>query len=87
MTQNGTYLVAQEQISDCGNLCLTVIRKCHTDVCALRLDFVAFNLLGPANTQEQFTFCRDSLIASSVSTKTKPIKSKTTHKQTKKNPH
>ena len=68
VTQNGTYVVAPEQISDtnCGNLCVTIIRKCSTDVCALRLDFVAFNTLGPANTQEFFTLCRDNFQINSV---------------------
>ena len=69
MTQNGTYIVAPERISadNCGNACITVIRKCDADVCALRLDFVAFNLLGPSNTQELLSTCRDNFIAFSVS--------------------
>ena len=69
ITQNGTYLKAPQVIDDitCGAQCLTLVRKSDPDVCSLRLDFVAFNLAGPANIRESFDVCRDSFIVSSVS--------------------
>ena len=70
INQNGTYLKAPQMIDDinnCGTQCLTLIRKSDEDVVSLRLDFVAFNLAGPANTREAFDVCRDSFLVSSVS--------------------
>merc|ERR1712004_780369 len=50
VSENCTYARTPAMID--GNRCTFSVTKCQQDICALRLDFVAFATLGPANTEE-----------------------------------
>ena len=51
------------------------INKCSDDICAIRLDFEAFNIDGPTTTDETTNahFCVDSFQATSSSGQSSPI--------------
>jgi len=69
VSENCTYAQIPTMIPGNGNQCPFTVRKCDSNVCALRLDFVAFNTLGPANTEEvNGGACRDQFIVTSDAT-------------------
>ena len=66
VSENCTYARTPAMID--GNRCSFSVQKCQQDICALRLDFVAFATLGPANTEEVAGgACRDAFVVTSVS--------------------
>jgi len=67
VSENCTYARTPAMID--GNRCTFSVTKCQPDICALRLDFVAFATLGPANTEEvNGGACRDAFIVTSQAT-------------------
>jgi len=67
VSENCTYARTPAMID--GNRCSFSVQKCQQDICALRLDFVAFATLGPANTEEVAGgACRDAFVVTSQAT-------------------
>merc|ERR1712241_5382 len=67
VSENCTYARTPAMID--GNQCSFSVQKCQQDICALRLDFVAFATLGPANTEEvDGGACRDAFVVTSDAT-------------------
>jgi len=71
VTENCTYIrnPGFPEASTDITTCKFTVQKCDTGVCALRLDFEAFTILGPADTVETGGgVCVDSFVASATAT-------------------